>query len=158
MTIETIPLNTPEFCLPIEATQAEALRLMLLHGVNHAPVCQDREWVGMISMRDLVGAALPVSARIEHGLDDLAFAGDGAALLRAHILEMGQRKVADLVRRDVPILHRDHSLLEAALLLYQQAMPLPVLGSDGHFLGMLSPRALMKHLSDQAEASNGGKR
>lgn len=155
MTIETIPLNAPSFCLPVDTPLDEALRRMLAEGVNHAPVCQDREWVGMLSMRDLVGGVLPESARMSHGPVEFALMGDASSEVLVQLRQMGRHRVADLVRRDVPILKRDHRLAEAALLIYQQAMPLPVLGSDGSFLGMLSPRALMQHMVERAGASGG---
>lgn len=150
MTIEAIALNAPSLCLPIDASLDQALALMLASGVNHAPVCQGREWVGMLSMRDLVGTVLPESARMARGMTDLDLEGDASVQLLRQLKDLGRLKVADLVRRDVPILQRDHGLAAAALLIYQQAMPLPVLGSDGSFLGMLSPRALMQHLVERA--------
>jgi len=150
MTIETIALNAPTFCLSAEATLEDALRHMLAEGVNHAPVCQGREWVGMLSMRDLVGAVLPEGPRMSHGLADLALSGDADDVVLQRLRGLGGRQVGELVRRDVPILKRDHRLAEAAVLIFQEAMPLPVLGSDGSFLGMLSPRALMQHLVERA--------
>ena len=150
MTIESIPLIAPTLCLQSGASQVEALRQLIKHGVNHAPVCDAETWVGLITIRDLLGAVIPVSARMEDGLADLGFVGDAKAMLTAHIKDMAQRRVADLVRRDVPTLRRDHRLMEAALLLYRHAMPLPVLASDGHLLGMLSARALMQYLADNS--------
>ena len=150
MTIETIPLITPTLCLRPGSTQLEALHKLLENGVNHAPVCESETWVGLVTIRDLLGAVLPISARMEDGLADLSFVGDASAMLTAHLRDMGLRTVSELVRREVPTLRRDHGLMETALLLYQQAMPLPVLGSDGHLLGMLSARALMQYLSDKA--------
>lgn len=154
-TIETIPLNAPDLCLPVDVSLAEALGRMLAGGVNHAPVCQDREWVGMLSMRDLVGGVLPEAARLGHASPHLGLSEDAVAQLFPALRDMAQRQVAELVRSDVPILQRDHRLADAALLIYQQAMPLPVLGSDGSFLGMLSPRALMRHLVELAGMGEG---
>lgn len=150
MTIETIPLITPTLCLHPRSSQLDALNQLLRHGVNHAPVCEAETWVGLVTIRDLLGQVLPVSARMEDGLADLSFVGDATAMLTAHLRDMGLRTVADLVRRDVPTLRRDHGLMETALLLYRQAMPLPVLGADGHLLGMLSARALMQHLAEKS--------
>lgn len=150
MTIEAIPLIPPTLCLSPDSTQLDALHELLEQGVNHAPVCEAETWVGLVTIRDLMGEVLPVSARMEHGLADLSFVGDAAAMLSAHLRDMGQRTVAQLIRRDVPTLRRDHRLMETALLLYQQATPLPVLGADGRLLGMLSARALMQYLSDKA--------
>jgi CBS-domain-containing membrane protein len=150
MTIEAIPLIPPTLCLRPDSTQLEALHKLLEQGVNHAPVCDGEAWVGVVTIRDLLGEVLPVSARMEHGLADLRFVGDAAAMLTGHLKDMGQHTVAELIRRDVPTLRRDHRLMDAALLLYQQAMPLPVLDADGRLLGMLSARALLRYLSEKA--------
>ena len=150
MTIETIPLIPPTLCLRPASSQRDALRQLLEHGVNHAPVCEAEIWVGLVTIRDLLGEVLPVSARMEDGLADLSFVGDASAMLTAHIKDMGQRTVAQLIRRDVPTLRRDHPLMETVLLLYRQATPLPVLAPDGRLLGMLSARALVQYLSDKA--------
>ena len=47
---------------------------------------------------------------------------------------------------DLPTLDEDTPLLEAALLLHRHVAPLPVLGADGKFKGMLSRRTLLAHL------------
>jgi CBS domain-containing protein len=150
MTIEAIPLITPTFCLGPDSSQWEALEQLLENGLNHAPVCESESWLGLVTVRDLLGEVLPVSARMEHGLAHLGFVGDATAMLAAHLQEMKQRTVKDLVRRDVPTLRRDHGLMEAALLLYRQGISLPVLGSDGRLLGMLSARALLKYLAEKS--------
>jgi CBS domain-containing protein len=155
MTIETLQLIPPTLCLRPGSSQLEALRQLFEHGVNHAPVCEGKTWVGLVTIRDLLGEVLPVSARMEDGLADLSFVGDADAMLIAHIQDMGQRTVAQLIRRDVPTLRWNHPLMETALLLYRQATPLPVLAADGRLLGMLSARALMQYLADRAAVAGG---
>ena len=51
---------------------------------------------------------------------------------------------------DLPTLDEDTPLLEAALLLHRHVKPLPVLGTDGKFKGMLSRRTLLAHLISKA--------
>ncbi len=148
MTIESIPLIPPTLCLQPSTTQLEALHRLLELGINHAPVCESETWVGLITLHDLLGEVLPVSARMEDGLMDLSFVGDATGILTAHLKDMAMRTVGQVVRRDVPTLRRDHSIVETAFLLYRHAMPLPVLASDGHLLGMLSARALMGYLNE----------
>jgi CBS domain-containing protein len=150
MSIEAIPLTTPSLCLKPGSTQLQALQLLLEHGVNHAPVCEGDVWVGMVTIHDLLGAVLPASARVQHGLTSLRFVGDALAMLTAHVRDMRTRDVKDLVRRKVPTLRREQGIMEAALLLHRHCMPLPVLDQDGRLLGMLSARALMQYLSHAA--------
>jgi CBS-domain-containing membrane protein len=102
-----------------------------------------------VTIHDLLGAVLPMSARVQDGLTSLSFAGDALDMLIAHVRDMRTRTVAQLVRREVPTLQQDNGIMEAALLLYRQCMPLPVLDQEGRLLGMLSARHLMEYLSNK---------
>lgn len=151
MTIEAIDLIPPLVCLRPESSQLHALRLMLKHDASHAPVCDDHAgWLGLVSLADLLGELLPAQARMGGGLDDHAFHGDDEAMMAAHIRDMEHHSVAERVRSDLPTLRRDHNLMEATLLLYRHGVPLPVLASDGHLLGLLSSAALARHLAAKA--------
>jgi CBS domain-containing protein len=123
---------------------------LLERGVNHLPVCNDGNWAGLVDINDILGELLPVSARGEHGLSDLRFVGDGIALIAKHIKGLTNKKVREVELHDLPTLDEDTPLLEAALLLHRYVKPLPVLGTDGKFKGMLSRRTLLAHLISKA--------
>ena len=150
MTLRTVPLLPEHACVKPDTSLLDALHLMLDKGVNHLPVCNDDRWAGLLDINDILGELLPVSARVEHGLPDLRFVGDGTSLIATHIEQLARRKVTEVELHDLPALDEDTPLLEAALLLHRHATPLPVLGADGKFKGMLSRRVLLAHLISKA--------
>ena len=148
MTLRAVSLLPESFCVKPDTTLLDALQLMLERGVNHLPVCNGGEWAGLVDINDILGELLPVSARGEYGLKDLRFVGDGTALIATHLKDLTNIKVRAVELHDLPTLDEDTPLLEAALLLHRHVKPLPVLGSDGKFKGMLSRRVLLAHLID----------
>ncbi len=150
MTLRAVSLLPEPACLSPETSLLDALHQMLDKGVNHLPVCNGGKWAGLVDISDILGELLPASARGEHGLNDLRFVGDGTALIATHLKELAAKRLRDVDLLDLPALDEDTPLLEAALLLYRHASPLPVLGADGKFKGMLSRRVLLAHLIAQA--------
>lgn len=155
MTIAHIPYRPPTLCLKPDATLMEALRLMLEKGVNHVPLCDgEGRFCGVISTATILQELIPASARGEHGLSDLKFAGDATRLLTAHLHDLEIRMVRDVAKTATPVLEENCPTLEAALLLTHNHAPLPVVGADGKLRGMLSRRALLDYLVSQAEAEH----
>lgn len=155
MTIAKIPHHPPTLILKPEATLMEALRLMLEKRVNHVPLCDaDGRYCGVVSTAAILNELIPASARGVHGLADLKFAGDATRLLSAHVRDLEKRTVLDVAKTATPVLEEDCPTLEAALLLSQNHVPLPVIGADGKLRGMLSRRALLGYLVREAEAEN----
>lgn len=150
MTLRAVHLVPEHTCVSPDTSLLDVLHLMLDKGVNHLPVCNAGVWAGLVDINDILGELLPVSARVEHGVPDLRFVGDGTALIAAHIKELATRRVGDVELHDVPTLDEETPLLEAALLLHRHARPLPVVGADGKFRGMLSRRVLLAHLLSKA--------
>lgn len=151
MTILAIPLSPVDACLEPNANLMQALQLMVEHDINHIPMCDGSgRWVGLVAIDDILREILPLGARMEHGLSNLAFAGDAKALLSAHLKELEGKPLKSFIRRDLPVLKEDHPLLETALLLSRHDTPLPVVGRDGLFRGMLSRRAFLHYLMQHA--------
>jgi acetoin utilization protein AcuB len=150
MTLRAVPLLPEPVCVSPDTPLMDAMRLMLEKGVNHMPVCEGGNWAGLLEINDILGELLPVSARGEHGLQDLRFVGDGISLIASHIKELANKPVREVELHDLPTLDEDMPLLEAALLLHRHATPLPVLDTAGKFKGMLSRRALLAHLMDKS--------
>jgi CBS domain-containing protein len=146
MTLRAVALLPEPTCLNPDTSLLEALHLMLDKGVNHLPVCDGGVWAGLVDINDILYELLPVSARGDHGLKDLRFVGDGVPLMAGHFKDLANKPVREVERLDLPTLDEDTPLLEAALLLHRHVAPLPVLGADGKFKGMLSRRGLLKHL------------
>jgi CBS domain-containing protein len=150
MTLRTVPILPESSCLDPDASLLDALRLMLAKGVNHLPVCDNGAWAGLVDINSILDELLPISARGEHGLQDLRFVGDGTALIANHFKDLQKKSVREVALRDLPTLDENTPLLEVALLLHRHAMPLPVLDAEGKLKGMLSRRALLAHLISQA--------
>ncbi len=150
MTIEAIKLYPPTLCMSPDTDLLTALRQLLEHSTNHAPVCDGKRLLGMISIEDFLAEVLPVSTQVEHGLSDLSFAGDAIAMLTAHLRNLGGKRVRDILQHDVPILKSSHHIMSAALQLHLNKTPLPVVNDAGELLGMLSRRALLGFLAEKA--------
>ena len=148
MTLRAITLLPEPICVSPDTSLLDTLHLMLERRVNHIPVCDGGVWAGLVDINDILYELLPVSARVEHGLKDLRFVGDGTALIATHLKDLTNIKVRAVELHDLPTLDEDTPLLEAALMLHRHVKPLPVLGSDGKFKGMLSRRILLAHLID----------
>lgn len=153
MAVRHISLSPAVITLAPEMSLKQALGFMLEREINHLPVLDETGYCGLLDINDLLRELIPASARVYGGLNDLRFAGDSAGLLIAHLKELEARTVRELARRDLPVLRDDCPLLEAALLLSRQAAPLPVLDANGRLLGMLSRRALLRHLAQTAAGS-----
>lgn len=155
MTIAHIPYHPPVFSLKPDASLMDALRLMLDKRVNHVPLCDtDGRFFGVVSAAAILRELIPASARDEHGLSDLKFAGDATRMLTGHLHDLEKRTVREVAKSAMPVLEENCPTLEAALLLTQNHAPLPVVGPDGKLRGMLSRRALLDYLVHQAEAEN----
>jgi len=151
MTIQSIPYYPPTTGLRPESSLLDALKLMLEKHINHLPLCDDKgHFAGIVSTQSILSELIPVSARVEHGLADLKFAGDATRLLSSHLHSLEHRTVGEFAEKHMPVLEEDCPLLEAALLLSQNTSPLPVIGKDGKLRGMLSRRTLLAYLVQQA--------
>ena len=151
MTIQSIPYCPPAIGIDPESSLLDALKLMLEKRINHVPLRDGNgSFAGIVSTQSILAELIPVSARVEHGLADLKFAGDATRLLSSHLHGLEHRTVGEFAEKNVPVLEEDCPLLEAALLLSQSAAPMPVIGKDGRLRGMLSRRALLAYLVQQA--------
>lgn len=151
MSIKAIPICPPTVCLRPEANLMEALKLMLEKQINHVPLCdEDGGFAGVVSTNAVLRALIPASARTTGGLSDLRFAGDAERMLTSRLHDLEHLTVGEFAKKDVSLLDEDCPLLEAALMLTQSTAPLPVVGADGKLRGMLSRRALLAHLAQQA--------
>jgi CBS domain-containing protein len=151
MTVRSLPYCPPSLFLAPEATVGEAIDAMIRNAVNHLPICSaEGRFMGLIGSHDILLALLPASARVEHGVANLSFVGDGEGMLLDHLRTLRARPALALVRSDDAPLRPDTPLIEAARLLAGAATPLPIVDPEGRLLGMLSRRAIIGHLLGQA--------
>lgn len=102
MTLRAVTLLPEPTCLSPDTSLLDALRRMLDKGVNHLPVCDGGVWAGLVDINDILYELLPVSARVDHGLKDLRFVGDGIPLLASHFKDLANKPVREVVHHDCP--------------------------------------------------------
>lgn len=153
MTLRALAFGPSPLSLPADTPVREVLRHMLAQRINHVALrAADGRFAGLMGSRMLLERIIPASARVEHGLEDLAFAGDALPMLTAHFRELAQAPAASLLTEPGPVLRADTPMLEAALMLSRGAGPLPVLDADGMLVGMLGARTLLAFLANEVEA------
>lgn len=153
MTLRALAFGPSPLSLPAHTPVREVLAHMLAQRINHVALRgADGRFAGLVSVNLLLNRVIPASARVEYGLDDLAFVGDGLPMLTAHFRDIAQAPVASLLEEPGTVLRADTPLMEAALILSRGTGPLPVLDANGMLLGMLGARTLLAFLANAAEA------
>lgn len=154
MPLRALALGPKPLALPADTPVRAVLRAMIEHRINHvALVAGEGKFVGLASVVQALGKVVPASATAQHGLNDLAFVGDGLPMLLNHFRDLLDQPASVLMDPDAPVLPATTPLMEAALLLSRAPGPLPVLDENGVLLGILSQRALMQFLAGKAELS-----
>lgn len=144
MTIASIHLS-PAACVSPEATLLDVAQLMTQEGINHLPVCDRSGYVGMVDVGAVLGVVAP------RGLPDLKFAGDMLGVLTGHLRDLGRKRVAEIVNREIPPLPENCPLPEALLLLSKHDRPLAVIDAARQVTGMLSSRGVLGYLLKEAK-------
>lgn len=150
MSIAVIPPR-PVQCVASDSSLLEVAQRMLFEDVNHLPICAGGRYLGILDIGDILSGIIPAAARGPHGLEHLTFAGDAHHLLVSHVQALANKKVADVVNREVPPLDEHCPLLEAMLLISKYDMPLAVVDANRQVTGMLSSRALLGYLLQEAK-------
>ena len=139
MTIASVVLS-PASCVSLETSLLEIAQLMVKESINHVPVCDAKGYAGMVDVGDILGTLAPA------GLPDLKFAGDLPGFVLGHVRELSQRQAKEVMVRDIPSLPEDCPLPEALHLLSRHDRPLAVVDASRKVKGMLSSRAVLRHL------------
>jgi len=151
MTLQALAFGPSPQSLPADTPVVDALRHMLEQRFNHVALADEAgRFVGLLSVQAILHQIIPSSARVDHGLSDLAFAGDALPMLLDHFRQIGQVPAASLLSGPGTLLPSDTPLLEAALMLCRHSMPLPVVDAQGRLVGILSARTLLAYLNSRA--------
>lgn len=152
MSIRVLPICPPSLTLSPQATVSEVMSMMIQREINHIALCEaDGRFAGLISSNAILRALIPLSARVDHGVEHLDFLGDALPMLVNHLRDHADKPAALLVDVDVKALSQETSLLLAANQLSQATAPLPVLDEQGRLLGMLSRRMLLTWLLEKSK-------
>lgn len=158
MTIQSLPLLHVIEPIPAGEPALAALNLMLDLAINHLPVVDDeRRYLGMLTLTDLLHEILPTGLRLGHGIGqpDVSFLGDASVLMSKHVGQLARKTAGEVADTEVVPLTRDCPLVEAARRLAEARNPLPVVDAERHVAGVLSVRLLLTHLialGDHADA------
>lgn len=147
MPIYSIPRTKDKVSLEPDASLKQALDLMLEREINHVAICQaDGRFVGLVSTNAILQALIPASATAQGGLSNLRFTGDAIRLLTGHLQALETLKVSQFINNKVSVMRINDPVLEAAKLLADSSIPLPIVDDDGKFQGVLSRRNLLSYL------------
>ncbi len=151
MPLRTIALSSNPQVVAADTSVRIVLGLMLEQRINHvALVDAGGRFVGLACVGIALERVIPFSARTEHGLNDLAFAGDALPMLLDHYRNILDQPATTLLDPRAETLHVATPLMEAALLLTRAQGPLPVLDDHDVLVGILSQRALLQFLASQS--------
>lgn len=154
MTLRALAFGPTPLSLAADTPVRGVLRRMLEERINHVALRgTDGRFAGLVSVQSLLSRIVPASARIDHGLADLAFVGDALPMLLAHYRDIAEQPASTLVNDQIIPLAADTPLMETALMLSRSQGPLPVVDADGFLVGILSSRAMLGFLLKQAESA-----
>jgi CBS-domain-containing membrane protein len=154
MTLRALAYGPSPLSLAADTPAREVLRHMLEQRINHVALRgSDGRFVGLVSVQSLLARIIPASARIDHGLTDLSFVGEALPMLIAHFRDIAPAPASSLLDGPGAVLRSDTPLMESALMLSRSQGPLPVVDADGFLVGVLSARAMLAFLTNQAEAA-----
>jgi|WetSurMetagenome_2_1015567.scaffolds.fasta_scaffold848984_2 CBS domain-containing protein len=152
MTLRALAYGPTPLSMAADTPVREVLRRMLEQRINHVALRgTDGRFAGLVSVQALLSRIIPSSARVDHGLADLAFAGDALPMLIDHFRDIAQQPAVSLVSEPITVLLDNTPIMEAALMLSRSQGPLPVVDTDGILAGVLSSRAMLAYLANQAE-------
>ncbi|MGA7982728.1 MAG: CBS domain-containing protein [Chromatiaceae bacterium] len=167
MTAESMMTRTPVTCPP-DIRLEDALVLMRQHQVhNLAVVDANGKFLGLLGLRGLVRAMLPVAAQLnDAGLLDLSYLPDDIGELRERLQGLRGRPVADFLHPmdETVVCKPTTSVPELLYLLSRSACNPPFLvvtGDEGELLGVVTEWDILNNLAMrflEDAAQTGGER
>ena len=117
-------MSTELVTLTEDETLEHAQRCMARGRIRHLPVVRSGKLVGLLTHRDLLAASFSIFAEVDHTEQRRIF---------------GTVPVVEAMHRDVVTVSPDMALREAARILLQNKYGcLPVVGSSGELLGIIT--------------------
>ncbi|MFA7276517.1 MAG: CBS domain-containing protein [Pseudobdellovibrionaceae bacterium] len=132
-----------------DMTVEETLEIISQNGIRSVPVVDNHgKFLGMFGLHALMDDLLPTAARVEGGITDLGFVIGGAPGAAKRIRKLAPQSVAHhvVVNPSEAILSPDLSMLETIRRISKHGSPLPVVGDDGEFVGLVSEQSCLSYL------------
>jgi CBS domain-containing protein len=153
MTAETMMTRNPLTCQPNMRLE-EALVLMRQHHVHNLPVVDaDGKFLGLLGLRGLIRAMLPMAAQLnDAGLLDLSYLPDDIGELRERLQGLRGRPVADFLhaKEETVVCKVATSVPELLYLLSRTGCNPPLLavtGDAGELLGVITEWDILNNLA-----------
>ena len=130
-------------------TVSEALAVLRDKGLRVVPVIdENNKFLGIFSIKVVIDNLLPVSVRMNDGLEGLGFMQGSAMGVAKKYKKLLPMRVGDVMRTDCHVLKPDTPLWEGARLMTIHGSPLPVIDDDNKLVGVLAGQSLLFRLED----------
>ena len=151
MPCETATL-TEVFTVTPDMKVEDALAYIHEKNVRAMPVIEDGKLVGMFSLEALMKSLLPVSVTMEEGLQKLGFVIGAGPGIAKRLKKVKLQTVADMMQKDVIVVHPSTATWEAIRLMVKYGSPIPVIEEEsGNFIGIISEQSAMTDLENLLE-------
>jgi|TARA_R110002126_G_scaffold13118_2_gene56357 CBS-domain-containing membrane protein len=136
-------------CHP-DDTVEKVMAIMEEKRIRHVPVIDENNvLMGMFGYSHLLNELLPVSVKMEDGLQRLNFVIGASPGVAKRLRKVYKNAVKDHLFKDVCVVSPDTPTWEATRLIVKYGSPLPVLEENtGKFVGLISEQSLFAELLD----------
>lgn len=142
-------MRSPPTRIYQDNTVQEAIDVLLENHMYSLPVVDRSEvFIGFISVKRLLGLALPTSLSMKQGLKSAGFLPADIEDLKVRLKDVRQEPVSTYIATDVEYVFPDSPLTDALLLLYHSHVRIPVVERDSKKLvGSISFTTLLRKLN-----------
>ncbi|MAH04759.1 MAG: hypothetical protein CL561_04300 [Alphaproteobacteria bacterium] len=140
------------FCRPND-TVKDVMAVMEENKIRHVPVIDENNvLIGMFGYSHLLKDLLPVSVKMEDGLQRLNFVIGASPGVAKRMRKIFPNPVSQHCFKDVVVVSPDTPTWEATRLIVKYGSPLPVLEENtGKFVGLISEQSLFSELLEVLE-------
>lgn len=115
-------------------------------------VDESGKFKGFFSVHTLLGAILPKSVTIEHGLDNVDFAASAVPMVVGNLADVMKRPVSEFMDTQQATVDVKTHTLEGIRLLYKQNGPVAVVErATGRFAGILTEQTMLTALQSMSK-------
>ena len=123
------------------------------NGIRVVPVLEDSgNFLGLFSVHTLLGAVLPKSVTMDHGLDNVDFAVNSSPMIAEKLTAVMNSPISGLIDGNSVTVDEQTHTLEGMRLLYREKGPIVVIEkSTGKFFGLLTEQSMISILQSTSK-------
>ena len=146
-------MRSPPHRIYENSTVQEAIDVLLENHMYSLPVVdRDEILVGIITVKQIIGLALPVSLSMKKGLQTAGFLPADTNALTERLKDSRQALVKQFMTTDIKYIYPDSPLTDALLLLYHSRIRIPVVERETkRLVGGISYTTLLRKINPQAD-------